>query len=100
MAVEDSCVERLPQSCVPADHALANHHLHLLDVLKGCKGRVILSGSEVQIREDVEWLATTGVTEVFFDLNWDPLIGSPDVDPQAAADRASHLLELLKPAAT
>lgn len=66
----------------------------------GADGRLILSGSEAQIREDVEWLAATGVTDVFFDLNWDPLIGSPDVDPRAAADRASHLLELLKPAAT
>lgn len=64
----------------------------------GPDGRLILSGSEAQIREDVEWLATTGVTEVFFDLNWDPLVGSPDVDPRAAADRAASLLELLKPA--
>lgn len=66
----------------------------------GADGRLILSGSEAQIREDVECLAAAGVTDVFFDLNWDPLVGSPDVDPQAAADRASHLLELLKPAAT
>jgi probable F420-dependent oxidoreductase len=66
----------------------------------GADGRLILSGSEAQIREDVEWLATAGVTDVFFDLNWDPLVGAPDVDQQAAADRASHLLELLKPPAT
>ena len=64
----------------------------------GPDGRVILSGSEVQIREDVEWLAKAGVTEVFFDLNWDPLIGAPDADPHAATDRAANLLELLKPA--
>ncbi len=29
-----------------------------------------------------------GVTEVFYDLNWDPQIGSPDAEPPAAADRA------------
>ena len=27
-----------------------------------------------QIREDTAWLETQGVTEVFYDLNWDPLI--------------------------
>lgn len=64
----------------------------------GPDGRLMLSGSAAQIRADVEWLAEAGVTEVFFDLNWDPLIGAPDVDPQAAADRAWNLLELLKPA--
>jgi probable F420-dependent oxidoreductase len=64
----------------------------------GPDGRMILSGSEAQIRDDVEWLAGAGVTEVFFDLNWDTQIGSPSVDPQAATDRASELLELLKPA--
>jgi probable F420-dependent oxidoreductase len=64
----------------------------------GPDGRMLLSGSEAQIRGDVEWLAKTGVTEVFFDLNWDPLVGSPSVEPQAATDRASGLLELLKPA--
>jgi probable F420-dependent oxidoreductase len=40
--------------------------------------RVRLSGSYEQIREDTAWLGTLGVTEVFYDLNWDPLIGSPD----------------------
>ena len=65
----------------------------------GPDGRMILSGSEAQIRGDVEWLAEAGVTEVFFDLNWDPQIGSPSVDPQAATDRASGLLELLRPGA-
>lgn len=63
----------------------------------GADGRLLLSGSDAQIRADVEWLAQAGVTEVFFDLNWDPRIGSPDVDPQAAADRAAGLLDLLAP---
>ena len=59
--------------------------------------RLLLSGSHDQIREDVAWLADQGVTEVFFDLNWDPQIGSPDADPAAAADRAGGLLDGLAP---
>jgi alkanesulfonate monooxygenase SsuD/methylene tetrahydromethanopterin reductase-like flavin-dependent oxidoreductase (luciferase family) len=64
----------------------------------GSDGRLLLSGSSAQIRADLDWLAAAGVTEVFLDLNWDPLIGSPDVEPSAATDRASALLEALKPA--
>jgi probable F420-dependent oxidoreductase len=60
-------------------------------------GRLVLSGSHAQIRADVDWLADQGVTEVFFDLNWDPRIGSPDANPAAAADRASSLLDGLAP---
>jgi probable F420-dependent oxidoreductase len=63
----------------------------------GDNGRLLLSGSFAQITDDVGWLADNGVTEVFFDLNWDPLIGSPDVDPVAATDRAASLLEALQP---
>src|SRR5215470_8549437 len=59
--------------------------------------RRLLSGSHAQIREDVAWLAAEGVTEVFYDLNWDPLIGSPDADPEVAADRAADVLEALAP---
>ena len=59
--------------------------------------RLRLSGSAGQIREDVAWLATQGVTEVFYDLNWDPAIGNPDADPAQAADRAAVLLEELAP---
>ena len=65
----------------------------------GDQGRLLLSGSFTQISEDVAWLAGNGVTEVFFDLNWDPMIGSPDVDPVAATDRAESLLEALQPGA-
>jgi probable F420-dependent oxidoreductase len=63
----------------------------------GHGGRMLLSGSNAQIRGDVEWLAGQGVTEVFYDLNWDPMIGAPDVDPALAAGRASRLLEDLAP---
>src|SRR6266513_2828437 len=48
-------------------------------------GRVLLSGGFDQIRADTQWLAEQGVTEVFYDLNWDPLVGAPDVDPAGAA---------------
>ena len=60
-------------------------------------GRVLLSGSYADIRGDVEWLAERGVTEVFYDLNWDPLVGAPDVDPAGAAARAGEILEGLAP---
>ena len=56
-----------------------------------------LAGSYDQIRDDTAWLETQGVTEVFYDLNWDPLIGSPDTDPAAAEERAGEILEALAP---
>jgi probable F420-dependent oxidoreductase len=59
--------------------------------------RLPLSGSYEQIRADVRLLGTRGVTEVFYDLNFDPQIGSPDVDPGAAVARASEILEGLAP---
>lgn len=59
--------------------------------------RLRLSGSFARIREDAAWLGEQGVTELFYDLNWDPLIGSPDADPSAAADRAEEILEGLAP---
>lgn len=63
----------------------------------GKGGRLLLSGSHGQIRGDVNWLADRGVTEVFYDLNWDPLVGAPDANAAAAADRAASLLEALAP---
>jgi len=59
--------------------------------------RLLLSGDYDQIRADVEWLATCGVTEVFYDLNWDPQIGSPDVAETAAVYRAEQILQALAP---
>jgi probable F420-dependent oxidoreductase len=59
--------------------------------------RVRLSGSIEQIRADAAWLGEQGVTEVFFDLNWDPEIGNPAADPAAARRRATELLEALSP---
>ena len=60
--------------------------------------RRLLSGSYVQIRADADWLAERGVTELFYDLNWDPLVGSPDVDRAAAAARAAEIMAALAPA--
>jgi len=60
-------------------------------------GRRLLSGSYEQIREDTAWLAGQGVTELFYDLNWDPQVGNPAVDPRAAADRAGEILAELAP---
>src|SRR5579871_6862571 len=59
--------------------------------------RRLLSGSFAQIREDAAWLGEQGVTELFYDLNWDPQVGSPMVEPQAAAARAEQILAELAP---
>jgi len=61
-------------------------------------GRRLLAGSDEQIRADTAWLGDQGVTEVFYDLNWDPQVGSPDADPSAAAERAREILDALAPA--
>jgi probable F420-dependent oxidoreductase len=60
-------------------------------------GRRLLSGSYAQIREDTAWLGSQGVTEVFYDLNWDPQVGSPSVSPESAAERAEEILRELAP---
>ena len=60
--------------------------------------RLLLSGSPEQIKEDTSWLGSQGVTEIFYDLNWDPEVGSPDIDPAAATARAAELLDALAPA--
>ncbi|MFG2036860.1 LLM class flavin-dependent oxidoreductase [Dactylosporangium sp. NPDC048998] len=59
--------------------------------------RGLLDGSWEKIREDVAWLGTQGVTEVFYDLNWDPRISGPDVDPAVAEERALDILHNLTP---
>jgi probable F420-dependent oxidoreductase len=60
-------------------------------------GRRLLSGSYEQIREDTAWLGEQGVTELFYDLNWDPQVGNPQVAPDAAAGRAEEILTELAP---
>jgi probable F420-dependent oxidoreductase len=59
--------------------------------------RVLLSGSYEQIRQDTAWLESCGVTEVFYDMNWDPIIGDPAGNEGRALLRASEVLEALAP---
>jgi probable F420-dependent oxidoreductase len=56
-----------------------------------------LSGNWEQIRGGAELYAEAGATELFYDLNWDPLIGSPDADPRQAGERAEEILTALAP---
>jgi probable F420-dependent oxidoreductase len=60
--------------------------------------RLLLSGDYEQIRADTDWLGSRGVTEVFYDLNWDPQIGSPEVSAAGAAARAQEIMHALAPA--
>ena len=60
-------------------------------------GRVLLTGSYADIRGDAAWLAERGVSEIFYDLNWDPLIGAPDANPVGAVARAEEILTELAP---
>jgi probable F420-dependent oxidoreductase len=57
----------------------------------------LLSGPYDKIREDAAWLGEQGVTELFYDLNYDRAIGSPDADPAAGVDRALKTIHALRP---
>ena len=76
-----------------------------------CRG-VVLAGAEAkrtgrqpaaavrQLRADPRGCRLArrqGVTELFYDLNWDPQIGYPTVAPPAAAERAEEILGELAP---
>jgi len=63
----------------------------------GGDGKRLLSGSYDKIRSDAAWLAAQGVTELFYDLNWDPRIGNPAADPAEAGDRAAEIMDALTP---
>ncbi len=56
-----------------------------------------LSGTWAQIRQDTDELARQGVTELYYDLNWDPHVVTPDDGPHTAARRATEILEALAP---
>jgi probable F420-dependent oxidoreductase len=56
-----------------------------------------LSGSWEQIREDASWLGSCGVTEVFYDMNFNPAVGNPAADEGKALKLASEVLEALAP---
>jgi probable F420-dependent oxidoreductase len=56
-----------------------------------------LSGTYDDIRADTSWLAEQGVTELYYDLNWEPRIGNPDVDAAEATALATEIAEALAP---
>jgi probable F420-dependent oxidoreductase len=59
--------------------------------------RAPLTGTPDQIRSDIEDLAEQGITEVFFDLNFDPQVGSPDAAAAESMRRAGEVLDALGP---
>ncbi|RCG33198.1 TIGR03619 family F420-dependent LLM class oxidoreductase [Sphaerisporangium album] len=63
----------------------------------GLPDRPRLTGSLEEIRADVEALASTGLTELFHDLNFDPEISAPDADPDESMRRAEEALTALAP---
>jgi probable F420-dependent oxidoreductase len=74
--------------------------VHLDDEQRTDEGtRRPLTGTEEQIRGDLGALGDAGITEVFLDLNFNPRVGSPDVDPAEAAAHAERVLETFAPAA-
>ncbi len=56
-----------------------------------------LSGTYDEIRADAAWLGEQGVTELYYDLNWDDRIGNPDIPPADATTRAAEIIEALAP---
>ena len=59
--------------------------------------RAPLVGSLAEIRDDLDRLGGRGMTETFMDLNFDPLVGSPDADPGQSMALARRVLEALAP---
>ena len=57
-----------------------------------------LQGTREQVLDDLAALRAQGVTEVFFDLNFSPRVGSPDVDAGAALAYAERVLDAFAPA--
>ncbi|HEX3589523.1 MAG TPA: TIGR03619 family F420-dependent LLM class oxidoreductase [Pseudonocardiaceae bacterium] len=56
-----------------------------------------LYGPPERIREGTAWLGDQGVTEVFYDSNFDPEVVGPDVSPEAAMAKVNGLLAALAP---
>ncbi len=59
--------------------------------------RAPLTGTLEEVREDLHAIAATGMTEAFVDLNFDPLVGTPDADPESSLRHARTVLEALAP---
>ena len=56
-----------------------------------------LQGTREQVLDDLAALRAQGVTEVFFDLNLSPRVGSPDVDAAEALAYAERVLDAFAP---
>jgi probable F420-dependent oxidoreductase len=56
-----------------------------------------LSGSYDDIRDDTAWLAEQGVTELYYDLNWDERVGNPAAPAEEAAALAMEIAQALAP---
>jgi len=56
-----------------------------------------LHGTRDQVLDDLAALRGQGVTEVFFDLNFSPRVGSPDVDADEATSFAEMVLDAFAP---
>lgn len=65
---------------------------------EGGKDRAPLTGSADQIRDDLAALSEKGIDELFIDLNFDPSVGSPHVDPAASVAYAHEVLTTFAPA--
>ncbi|HEY3751499.1 MAG TPA: TIGR03619 family F420-dependent LLM class oxidoreductase [Pseudonocardiaceae bacterium] len=59
-----------------------------------------LYGSYERIRDGVAWLGEQGLTEVFYDPNFDPAIVGPDVPPDAAMGMVTEMMVALAPEST
>jgi probable F420-dependent oxidoreductase len=66
-------------------------------VVRGVLGEGVLAGNTEQIRAGADRYAEAGVTELFYDLNWDPLVGGPEADPVEARERAEAIITDLAP---
>jgi probable F420-dependent oxidoreductase len=56
-----------------------------------------LTGTYDDIRADAAWLGEQGVTDLYYDLNWHPGIGNPDVPADEATEQAMEIIEALRP---
>jgi probable F420-dependent oxidoreductase len=72
----------------------------LVDLVDDAPGgqRRPLQGTREQVLEDLDALRAQGVTEVFFDLNLSPWVGSPNVDAGEALAYAERVLDAFAPA--
>jgi len=64
---------------------------------EGPEPRKPLTGSYEEILADFEALAAQGVTELFVDLNFDPMLSGPSADPWDAMWLAREALQALAP---